>query len=164
MVRVGDEELRGAVDVDCIAGNQFPVYSVAAVRAVGPFRSDLFFGFEELEFGLRLHDAGYALYCHGTTWYDRRAAYGRLGAQLAPSRSLSELTWRRYYALRNLICILRDCGSTRAALRVTLVTGVVKPLANPRDLRHALRHLHQNLRACRDAWTRRMGRTMEPTT
>lgn len=163
IVRVGDEDLRGAVAVDCIAGNQFPVYSVAAVRAVGPFRSDLFFGLEELEFGLRLRDAGYALCCPGPAWYDRRVAKGRLGTHLVPSRSLGELTWRRYYALRNLICILRDCGATPAAVRVTLVTGIAKPLANaPRGLRRALQHLHQNVRACRDAWTGRMGRTVEP--
>ena len=58
MVRIDDAELGGAVTVDYIAGNQFPLYSVAAVRAVGPFRGDLFFGFEELEYGLRLFRHG----------------------------------------------------------------------------------------------------------
>jgi len=164
MVRIDDTQLRGAVAVDYIPGNQYPLYSVTAVRAVGPFRADLFFGFEELEYGLRLRDAGFALFCHGPTWQARRAAYERLATPLAPSRTLNALTWRRYYALRNLICILRDCGATPAALRVTLITGFAKPLVNqPLRPRQAFRHLHQNARACRDAWMRRMGRVMEPT-
>jgi glycosyltransferase involved in cell wall biosynthesis len=163
MVRVHDDELRGVVAVDYVAGNQFPLYSVTAVRAVGTFRSDLFFGFEELEYGLRIRDAGYTIYCPGSVWYEQRVANQRLGARVGPSRALGELDWRRYYALRNLICILRDCGSIGGAVRVTLVAGIAKPLANsPGDLRHALRHLRQNARACRDAWSRRMGRTLEP--
>jgi len=163
MVRIDDTELGSTVAVDYIAGNQYPLYSVVAVRAVGPFRSDLFFGFEELEYGLRLRDAGFKLFCDGPTWYARRTAYERLSTTLVPSRRLSALTWRRYYALRNLISILRDCGATPAALRVTLVAGIAKPLVNEAlHPRQALLHLQLNARACRDAWTRRMGRVVEP--
>lgn len=165
IVRVPDAELQGAVPVDCIAGNQCPLYSVGAVRAVGPPRPELFFGLEELEYGLRLRDAGYSLYGHGPTWYDGRAREGRLGARLEPARSLAEPTWRRYYSLRNLVWILREIEQPRSALQVTIVTGVAKPVANlavrPRA---ALQHLRLSLAACRDAWTSRMGRTIEPPT
>jgi GT2 family glycosyltransferase len=165
MIRVPDEELHGAVSVDCIAGNLFPCYSIRAVRAVGVPQRDLFFGLEELEFGLRLRDAGYSLYGHGHTWHENRLANGRIGARLAPARSLGDATWRRYYSLRNLVRILRDRGETAAAVRVTLVAGIGKPVANlARDPGGALRHLRLNARACRDAWSHRMGRTVEPTT
>jgi rhamnopyranosyl-N-acetylglucosaminyl-diphospho-decaprenol beta-1,3/1,4-galactofuranosyltransferase len=165
IVRVPDDELRGAVPVDCIAGNQHPLYAVRALRAVGPPRAELFFGLEELEFGVRLRDAGYALYGHGPTWYDGRDREGRLGARLEPAHSLADATWRRYYSLRNLVWILRELGQPRSALRVTLVTGVAKPVANLAvDPRSALRHLGLNLAACRDAWTNRMGRTVDPST
>jgi rhamnopyranosyl-N-acetylglucosaminyl-diphospho-decaprenol beta-1,3/1,4-galactofuranosyltransferase len=164
IVRVPNSELHGAVPVDCIAGNQCPLYSVAAVRAVGPLRPELFFGLEELEFGLRLRDAGYSLYGHGPSWYEGRAAGGRLGAHLAPARSLGEPTWRRYYSLRNLVWILRAIGRRRSAMRVAVLTGLGKPIANlPRRPRAAVRHLRLNWAACRDAWTGRMGRTVEPT-
>lgn len=165
IVRVPDAELQGAVPVDCIAGNQCPLYAVAAVRAVGPLRPELFFGLEELEYGLRLRDAGYSLYGHGPTWYEGRMRGGRLGARPEPARSLAEPTWRRYYSLRNLVWILRETGRTRAALRITFVNGLAKPVANlPVQPRAALRHLRLNLAACRDAWTNRMGRTIEPPT
>jgi glycosyltransferase involved in cell wall biosynthesis len=164
ILRVPDPELHGAVPVDCIAGNQCPLYSVAAVRVVGPPRPELFFGLEELEFGLRLRDAGYSLYGHGPTWYEGRARGGRLGAQLAPARSVGEPTWRRYYSLRNLVWILCAIGRRRSAMRVAVLTGLAKPIANlPRRPRVAVRHLRLNWAACRDALTGRMGRTVEPT-
>ncbi len=164
IVRVPDEELRAAVPVDGIAGNQFPLYSVAALRAVGTFRSELFYGFEELEFGLRLRDAGYRIYVDGDLWLRGRERLGRLGLTPRPARSLrAEPSWERYYSIRNLVYILRGSGHRRAALRVAALTGVAKPLANlPRAPKLALRHLRVGLRAARDGWTGRLGRTIEP--
>jgi len=163
IVRVPDDELHGAVPVDCIAGNQCPLYAVRALRAVGPPRAELFFGLEELELGLRLRDAGYSLYGHGPTWREGRARSGRLEMRLEPARSLADATWRRYYSLRNLVWILREIRQPRSALRVTIVTGFAKPVAAlPVQPRAAYRHLRLNLAACRDAWTNRMGRTVEP--
>lgn len=165
VVRVPDDELHGAVDVAAIAGNQCPCYSVRAIRAVGTMRPDLFFGHEELELGLRLGDAGYSLYGHGARWHATRAALGRLDMDLVASRSLGDPTWRRYYSLRNLVCILRERGTPGSAVRVTVVAGIAKPLANlVREPRRALAHLRLNARACRDGWTGRMGRTVEPVT
>jgi GT2 family glycosyltransferase len=164
IVRVRDDELRGPVPVDAVAGNQFPLYSVAAIRATGPFRADLFFGFEELEFGLRLNTNGYHLYVDGAEWHAGRERSNRLDLIVKPSRSLrDEPHWERYYSLRNLIWILRSQGHRGAAVRVTVITGVGKPLANfLRAPGLALRHLRQGLRASRDGWLGRMGRTIEP--
>ena len=164
IVRVPDSELVGGVSVDSISGNQCPLYSAGAVRVVGPHRPELFFGFEELELGLRLRDAGYTLYADGPIWLAGRRAGGRLGASLTPSRGLDPVTWRRYYSLRNLIWILRERGAPAAALRVTVLAGFAKPIANlAREPGLALQHLRLNAQACRDAWTRRMGRTVEPS-
>lgn len=163
VVRVRDDELHDEVAVDAIAGNQCPCYSVRALRAVGTMRSDLFFGHEELELGLRLGDAGFTLYGHGVRWRTGRAALGRMDMELVPSRSLGDLSWRRFYSMRNLVWILRERGRPGSALRVILIVGVAKPVVNLfREPRHAIAHLRANLRACRDGWTGRMGRTVEP--
>ncbi len=164
LVRVPDDELHDAVPVDSIGGNQCPCYSVASLREVGVFRADLFFGFEELEFGLRLRDRGFSLFGHGALWHARRQAKGLLGRTLVPSRAVDGVSWRRYYSVRNLIVILRSHGATASALRVTAVVGLGKPLVNvPRRPRIGLTALRLGVRASFDAWSGRMGRAVEPT-
>ena len=161
--RVPDTELVDGVTVDYVGGGQFPFYRVEAVRAVGNFREDLFFGFDDLEYGLRLRAAGYAIYGHGALWREERRRQGRLGLTVRPAAGVSEPSWRRYYSLRNLIAILRSSGNVRGALRVTVVTGLAVPALNlARRPRLAARNLGLNARACLHAWTGRMGRTVEP--
>ena len=130
---------------------------------VGPFHAPLFFGLSEIEFGLRLRRAGFALYGHGELWHRRRRETGRFGLdQRRPSRRLAQVNWRRYYVLRNTIYMLRRFGHPGTAVRVTLI-HVAKPIVNiPLDPRLGFRHLAISLRACRDGWTGRMGRRLEP--
>jgi glycosyltransferase involved in cell wall biosynthesis len=163
MMRVPDGELGGPVPVDFIGGGHLPLLRVRAIREVGPFSPDIFFGLSEVEHGLRLKRAGWSIYAQGTLWRDRRERAGRLGLDGRPSRRLAEPTWRRYYSLRNAIHILRSFGHPGTALRITLLQGVGKPLANMVvEPGPAWRHLRINLRACRDGWTGRMGRTIDP--
>jgi glycosyltransferase involved in cell wall biosynthesis len=163
IVRPLDDELTGPVPVDFIGGNQLPFYLAKAIRDVGPFSRDIFIDLDEVELGLRLRRVGYSLYADGRRWRERREASGRLGIDVRPSRTLSPVTWRRYYSLRNAIYILRSYGRSGSALRVTLVRGVGKPLANlPLAPRNAVLHLRLNWKACRDGWTGRMGRRVEP--
>ncbi|MDP8958478.1 MAG: glycosyltransferase [Actinomycetota bacterium] len=164
LVRTEDSQLGGPVLVDHVPGNQLPLYRVEAIRRVGPFRAELFFGFEELEFGLRMRRAGYTIYAHGELWAQRRAALRMTGTRsLRPALRLPEPDWRRYYSLRNLIYILRSLGLASAAWRVTLVRGIGKPLANlPLNPRRAAGELASNWRACRDGWRGTLGRRVEP--
>jgi glycosyltransferase involved in cell wall biosynthesis len=161
--RVPDRELRGPVPVDYVAGGNLPFYLVRVVREVGPFWAPLFFGLSEIEYGLRLRRAGYSLYADGDVWLRGRASVGRLNTVARPGLRLPELRWRRYYTLRNTIYVLREHGHRAAAVRVSLIQGLGKPLANlvisPRP---ALRHLALNWRACRDGWTGRMGLVVQP--
>jgi glycosyltransferase involved in cell wall biosynthesis len=160
--RVPDRELSGPVSVDHVAGNAVPFYRVSAVRDAGTFHAPLFFGLSEIEFGLRLWRAGYTFYAHGDLWRMRREAAERMGLDLQPGRRLAPMNWRRYYVLRNSIYMLRRFDHPGTALRVTFV-NLAKPLVNlPLGPRLAGRHLAVNLRACRDGWTGRMGRQLEP--
>lgn len=162
IARVRDAELRGPVKVDHVAGNGVPFYRVGAVRDAGTFHAPLFFGLSEIEFGLRLTRAGFSFYAHGDLWLRRRQDTDRLGLDLRPAWRLAPMNWRRYYVLRNSIYMLRRFEHTRTALRVALV-NVAKPIVNlPLEPRLAARHLAVNLRACRDGWVGRMGRTVEP--
>ena len=129
LVRPPDGELDGPVTIDYIGGGQFPLYLAEAVRQVGPFSAPLFFGCDDLEYGLRWR-AGYSLYASGALWLQLRRKFGHTGMVVRPRVELQEPTWRRYYSLRNTIHILRTFGGTTAAIRVTALQGVLKPLAN----------------------------------
>jgi glycosyltransferase involved in cell wall biosynthesis len=163
VARVPDDRLDGPVPVDYIGSGQLPLYSVRAARTVGVFRPELFFGFEELEYGLRLRAAGWSLYVDGDRWRAGRTMLGRLDVGGGPTVGFARTTWRDYYRLRNLIAILLASGRRGAAVRVSLLVGLLKPLANaPRQPGRALARLRLNWRACRDGWSGTLGRTIEP--
>ena len=145
----------GLVEVDFLSTNHFPLFKLEAIRAVGPFDAELFFGSSELEYCLRLRRAGFVLY-RTDRWTDHRP-------ESVASRALPPSDWRRYYSLRNQIALLRRFGHSRTAVRVALIRGVGKPLANvPMRPRRAMRALSENLRAIRDGWSGRLGRTVDP--
>jgi GT2 family glycosyltransferase len=161
-VRIPDDELNGAVRTDWIGSGNFPLYSVCAVRAVGVFDERLFFGFDDLEYGLRLGAAGFGVYAHGGLWHDDRAFWGHLADGTRPSRMLDEATWRRYYSMRNLVYILRKRGHHVGAARLA-ARNLAKPVYNlPRSPVLAARHLALTSRAILDAYRGRMGRTVSP--
>jgi rhamnopyranosyl-N-acetylglucosaminyl-diphospho-decaprenol beta-1,3/1,4-galactofuranosyltransferase len=163
LTRFADEELDGTLDVDFVGGNQFPMLRVAAVRDVGVYRGELFWGLDDLDFGLRLRANGYRLLVSGELFRWARALHGRLGLGDTTSVLASRIAWRQYYTLRNLIDILRINGHPWLAFRVALVRGVVKSLAQfMMPTRHA--DLRLAARAVADGWRGNLGRTVEPAT
>lgn len=164
-VRLPDEALVGPIEVDYVGGNQLPCLRVAAIRDVGLPDPRLFFGFEELEYGLRLRSAGRRLYASGELWRREREAYGRQALDPRPARTVRVPSWRDYYSTRNLVWILRRNRSHLGAARVALRRAIVKPLYSlPYQPRAALAHLALGIRATFDGYTGRMGRTVEPAT
>ena len=161
--RVQDDELVDVVELDYIGGNGLPCYLVRALREVGLFSEDIFFGLSEVEHGVRLRAAGRSIYADGRMWREARVQAGRLGVAGKPSIGLGDAGWRRYYTLRNLLYILRRAGRWRTAVKVTAVVLIGKPLLNifvsPRA---GWQHLTIGLAAARDGWMGRWGRTREP--
>jgi glycosyltransferase involved in cell wall biosynthesis len=163
-VRLRDEELHGVVDVDYVASGQFPLISLAAARRVGVHNPELFFSFEDLDFGLRLRDAGYSVLVDGSLALEARTNAGRLGGDFG-KRSLTRTPapWRRYYSTRNHVWLLRQHGRRRPALVLTttaLAKTVVLALRRPSG---AGAHLRLGVRAVVDGWRGRLGRTVEPS-
>lgn len=149
----------GCAEVDYLAGGSVPVFRRALLEEVGGYDPTLFFGFEELEFGLRARAAGWRLHIlDGYAGQPRRTMTQRQGG-----RQLVEWNWRRYYSLRNLLVILLRRRRRFAALHVALGRGLIKPLLwLPREPSAALRHIRFNVRAIRDAAAGKLGRTVTP--
>lgn len=150
--------------VDHLHGGFFPIYRLEAVEQVGGFAEELFYGFEELELGLRLSAAGFSLYMAASIYERLRGSTGHPEPLPRPRIRSIAPTWRRYYALRNLIHILlRITESPLVALRVAVVRGIMKPLVNlPLLPSQSVATLRLNIRAIRDALAGRLGKTMEP--
>jgi GT2 family glycosyltransferase len=149
----------GYAEVDYLAGGAVPVFRRTLFEEVGAYDPTLFFGFEELEFGLRARAAGWWLHivAGGNDW-QRRKGRGGMG-----QAALEEWNWRRYYSLRNLLVILLRRRRRITAVRVALVRGILKPLLLlPVRPSSAVRHLRFNVTAIRDALTGRLGRTVAP--
>jgi GT2 family glycosyltransferase len=107
--RVPDDGLRGIVDVDYVAGGHCPLISVDAIREVGVYDRKLFFGFEELDFGLRLRSAGWSVVVDGDALFAARSRLGRLGGGKRWPGDVRP-AWRRYYSSRNIVIIASRYG------------------------------------------------------
>jgi GT2 family glycosyltransferase len=124
ITRIKDEALFPGVDieVDQIAGNMFPfVHKKVFDAGVLPDKK-LFFGFEELDFDLRVQNAGFKILISGKEMYRHRELSGRLNFQRAiyTEKKISTL-WREYYGMRALIKIItRDRPNISAILRFSL--------------------------------------------
>lgn len=146
-----------ATDVDYLKSGWAATYSVAAVRQVDVFDASLFFGFDDLEYGLRLRDAGFVLEVHD----GRRDAPAE---SPPPAAAYRRSPWRTYYTTRNLVVIYRRYGLRSAAARTGFVQGVAKPVANLlRRPRNARVQAHMAIAGLTHALRGRMGRRVEPT-
>lgn len=163
-IRLRDDELSGVVPVDYVAGGQLPLIRVGALREVGVFDERFFFGFDDLDFSLRLRDNGYRAFVEGSIAHWARALAGRLEADGGARRNTSAAApWRRYYSLRNLVYLLRVRGHRAAALRVSVTDGILKTLViSVRQPRIAGAHLRFTAKAITDGWSGRLGRRVAP--
>ena len=149
---------RGVVSVDHLHGDFVPCYAVGALRRVGTFDPRLFFGFEELELGLRLRRAGFTLAADGDLCGEVGANMGREPQRSRPGMRLEAPSLRRYYALRNLLVVLGREGLYLQAVGWALVAGILKPavwLVVRPSL--AWSHLRLNVTAIGDAVRGRLG-------
>lgn len=164
LVRVLDEELKsatGLVDVDYIGSNSYPLYVVRALREVGVFDKSLFFGFEELEFGLRLRSRGWPVVIDPHVTLDVRALHNRLNLGDRVPRRAPQPAWRRYYSARNLLEVTRRYGSPTASAQAALGLGFGAG-ARAAVLSHDAREAWPAWKGTVDGLRRRSGRTVDP--
>ena len=130
--RIADQELDeiGSIEVDNIAGNMSKLVSGKAVREKNVLPdTELFFGFEELDFDLRLQKAGYVLLADRAFYKKHRAYYKRSGLhiQRGKQKPLNKL-WREYYSTRNSLYIMQKHHCLSGKLRIIL-RSLVKSIA-----------------------------------
>jgi hypothetical protein len=123
------------------------------VRSVGGMREELFIGHTEVELGLALKAAGKNLYALAWLWNPSTVRSNWRGVSFPTPRA----PWRRYYSVRNLICIVRRYGGTAPAVFVS-----ARSLAGWLLTDRSINSLALTVRAVADGWRSRSGRTIEP--
>jgi len=144
-----------AFPVDYLASGLFPLWPWRALEQCGVMDADLFFGFEEVEFGLRLVDGSRTLYevDLGDLHHHPPSVRRRLQFLDDP------VNWRRYYAVRNEIVLARRHARWPTAARVTLQRGVAQVLARlALRPRRGVTDLGLTAPAILDGWAGRLGR------
>jgi GT2 family glycosyltransferase len=107
IIRLKDIELTGYLEVDTISGNMFPLVSKRVFEKGILPNKELFFGFEELDFGLSLKRAGFKILTSGKLHLKHRKLAGRLNLiSNKNQKKLYSSLWREYYSARNLAFIL----------------------------------------------------------
>lgn len=97
-------EKKDWVEVDSIAGGMCMLVSAEVVKSGVLPDKDLFFGFEELDFCLKVSRKGFALVVDCKLFLEARKETGRLDFERPAYQQKKNLA-REYYSLRNLLYI-----------------------------------------------------------
>ncbi|MGM0944152.1 MAG: glycosyltransferase [Bacteroidota bacterium] len=97
-------EKKDWVEVDYVAGGMCMLVSGEVAKAGIAPNSDLFFGFEELDFCLKVSRKGYSIVVDCNLFLEARALHNRLDFE-RPAYKEKENLAREYYSLRNLLLI-----------------------------------------------------------
>ena len=143
-----------------LPGGACPHYRIGALRSAGGPDPTLFFGFDDLDLGLALDRASTTLWSSGIA---REHGWTSMVENRRVDPVVRPATWRRYYSLRNLIVILRRNQRSAAAARMSVIAGLLKPLANlPFHPRTAWQNLRINAWAVADGWRGHTGKRLDP--
>jgi hypothetical protein len=158
-----DLEGGGLIPVTYLFGGATTLYRATALEDIGSFRSELFWGFDDLDVGLRLARAGWRLYVAADVFLDLPAPVLKVQERRGgPRLGVVEPSPRDYYGLRNTIDIGLRYFRRRNVVLAVLVRALLKPIANlPLHPALAVRTLKQNVRAVLDAVRGRLGRTVD---
>lgn len=109
----GNSELNPIVEADYVTGGKQMIVSAQVVKAGVLPNPKLFFGFEELEYCLRVKDAGFKVLVDGKGIIEARNQAGNFHKNYRwRSKSLGDNTRinRHYYSVRNMLFILWTRG------------------------------------------------------
>lgn len=131
MVRIADEELEGEgfVAVDNIAGGMSKIVNASVVIEKNILPDEkLFYGFEELDFDIRIKKAGYSILADKKLYNKHRMFFKR--KNISPIRSSKKnptSIWREYYSIRNMLFILNK-HKKYLAIIITMLRGFYKTI------------------------------------
>ncbi|HYC84124.1 MAG TPA: glycosyltransferase [Chryseosolibacter sp.] len=161
--RFNSAELTGILEADTAGGGDCMLISTTVVREGILPDARLFFGFEELDFCIRIREKGFRIIVDGERFYQYRAVAGNLNkkAKVLNLRNSRMYALREYYGKRNLIYIYKKHRMFAALLNLVLKT-VVKSLAGFRyGFRFGALNMRMMLTSLMHGLVSRMGKTFD---
>ena len=131
--------------VDYLASGGAPLYRWTLIEEIGFFDPDLFFGFEDLDMGLRMRGSGW------TAWSTALPSLHTVA-----ETSAERLPWREYYKSRALVHILRSHIGWKAVAITILRSTMLGSLALV-DRERTFALAHARFRGAVDGWRGRLG-------
>jgi GT2 family glycosyltransferase len=129
IIRLEDNQLKGYIDVDTISGNMFPLVSKRVFQHGLLPTADLFFGFEDLDFGLSLKRSGFSIIISGDIHLIHREMAGRLNLIKVKQLKRPEVSlWREYYSVRSLVYIVLYREKTFLGFLTILIRNFLKSI------------------------------------
>jgi glycosyltransferase involved in cell wall biosynthesis len=135
-VRISDGDLKKAlVEVDNIGGGQMMTIRRCILSEKVLPNKELFFGFEELDFTLKLKRSGFKIAVPGELFYHMRKMNSRLNLSSSDLRKMANHVpiWRRYYSLRNLVYIALYEEHSLTAVGYQFIKSIYKTIKVPNN-------------------------------
>lgn len=157
--RIEQGRVQPTNEVDVIPANKLIIHSSVVQAGIIP-NSDLFFGFEEMDFSLKMRSQGFHLICHGELLKQHRELFGREKSKEVRFETDNEYQrLRRYYGYRNMLFILFHTNHYYWASMILIVRILMRSLLN---IRFGLAYFRRNGRvywlAITDGLSGRLGR------
>lgn len=163
-IRLRDEELRGAVEVDVIPGGGQLIMCSDAIRNAGLPNPLLFFGYEELEYCLRCKTSGYSFFVDGDLMIRYREITGRLNLKKKKNLVPVDKGPRQYYCTRNYIFMMRKIFHCPDLARKELMRSIQRLIASwLRGPSFGLNYTNWQVKGVIDGYLSRLGRRIAPT-
>ena len=111
LVRIADQSLSGILEVDVIGGSGQMILRRETIDRIGLPAKELFFGYPDVEYCLRIRKAGLRILVDGDLMMSYRVAANRLNIvqkRLPTPRRRYESIWRNYYTSRNYIYMMNN--------------------------------------------------------
>jgi GT2 family glycosyltransferase len=166
LVRLPDGALEEVLEVDFIGGNHTMIMPRHAMDRVGFYNGELFFGYPDLEYCLRIRRAGYRLLVDGELMRRHRRESGRLGLTVRRSprpRRPRSAVWRNYYTTRNYIAMMRTTFGRPDLARREAIRALGRALASwSRGPRYGAEFTRLQAKALADGYSGRLGPRVPP--
>lgn len=163
-VRVKDSEILNNqyLHLHTVGGNQCMLISGSVVTSGCLPTEDLFFGFEETNFCLKVLNAGYKIIVPCDLFKEYRSMSSRWDLKKSDLRKTKILPWRNYYSVRNLIYMfLYEFKRPMVVLHI-MARSVIKALYGLKNPSDGFRGLYLTILAIKDGIFKKLGLTVKP--